>query len=351
MVRVFHSGGNHCPPMHPAEERSSVSLVSGGDPATERESRRNAHTLPGASTDGSTAPQPSSEQGADLSRGPHRSAAPDRRRRPASRSSPAPNARRHCSAMGREDPQSRPRERRQTADGEGVPRPEGRTGGSQGPGRRGRRPQEQQLPEVPDPGAVPLQLRRHRCRGLRGVRLAQIQRTRHHQGREEPPLHHGPRYRRGPAEDVRRDAELLPHERPECHRPDRRGYRPGECGLVCEHRRRARHHTAEDDPLRSAVAGLSERPPVLALLRPGVGAVPGRLLDPLPKFQGQTLSYAPCGYTGPQFRAAYENGLRAWTGKGATVAITDAYAWQKIAKDANQYAENDTATARTSRGS
>ena len=26
---------------------------------------------------------------------------------------------------------------------------------------------------------------------------------------------------------------------------------------------------------------------------------------PLPKFQGQTLSYAPCGYTGPQFRAAY----------------------------------------------
>ena len=60
---------------------------------------------------------------------------------------------------------------------------------------------------------------------------------------------------------------------------------------------------------------------------------------PLPKFQGQTLSYAPCGYTGPQFRAAYENNS-SLTGKGATVAITDAYAWQKIAKDANQYAEN-----------
>ncbi|HEX4702660.1 MAG TPA: protease pro-enzyme activation domain-containing protein, partial [Pseudonocardiaceae bacterium] len=26
----------------------------------------------------------------------------------------------------------------------------------------------------------------------------------------------------------------------------------------------------------------------------------------LPKFAGQTLSYAPCGYTGPQLRAAYE---------------------------------------------
>lgn len=60
---------------------------------------------------------------------------------------------------------------------------------------------------------------------------------------------------------------------------------------------------------------------------------------PLPQFKGQTLSYAPCGYTGPQFRAAYE-GNSALTGQGATVAITDAYAWQKIAKDANTYATN-----------
>ena len=27
---------------------------------------------------------------------------------------------------------------------------------------------------------------------------------------------------------------------------------------------------------------------------------------PLPPFQTQYLSYAPCGHTGPQFRAAYE---------------------------------------------
>ncbi|MDT5000755.1 MAG: hypothetical protein QOK12_2860 [Mycobacterium sp.] len=58
---------------------------------------------------------------------------------------------------------------------------------------------------------------------------------------------------------------------------------------------------------------------------------------PLPKFQGKTLSYAPCGYTGPQFRAAYE-GNTTLDGTGVTVAITDAYAAPTIASDANQYA-------------
>lgn len=59
----------------------------------------------------------------------------------------------------------------------------------------------------------------------------------------------------------------------------------------------------------------------------------------LPQFNGKTLSYAPCGYTGPQFRAAYE-GKTSLTGKGVTVAITDAYDWQFIAKDASTYAAN-----------
>ncbi|MDQ2755172.1 MAG: S53 family peptidase, partial [Actinomycetota bacterium] len=58
---------------------------------------------------------------------------------------------------------------------------------------------------------------------------------------------------------------------------------------------------------------------------------------PLPQFGGQTLPYAPCGYTGPSFRAAYEGGTPL-NGAGVTVAITDAYAWQFIAKDANTYA-------------
>ncbi len=60
---------------------------------------------------------------------------------------------------------------------------------------------------------------------------------------------------------------------------------------------------------------------------------------PLPKFQGQTLPYVPCGYTGPQFRSAYENNS-SLDGSGVTVAITDAYSWQLIAADANQYATN-----------
>ncbi|MGH8961747.1 MAG: S53 family peptidase [Jatrophihabitantaceae bacterium] len=58
---------------------------------------------------------------------------------------------------------------------------------------------------------------------------------------------------------------------------------------------------------------------------------------PLPKFNGKYLSYAPCGYTGPQYRAAYENNSTL-DGAGVTVAITDAYAAPTIAKDAAKYA-------------
>ena len=59
---------------------------------------------------------------------------------------------------------------------------------------------------------------------------------------------------------------------------------------------------------------------------------------PLPKFQGAFRPYAHCGYTPLEFRAAYgvtDSGL---TGKGATVAITDAYAAPTIRFDANHYA-------------
>ncbi len=60
----------------------------------------------------------------------------------------------------------------------------------------------------------------------------------------------------------------------------------------------------------------------------------------LPSVGGEKLPYAPCGYTGPQYRAAYEGGTTL-DGAGVTVAITDAYAWQLIASDANTYAENN----------
>ncbi len=57
---------------------------------------------------------------------------------------------------------------------------------------------------------------------------------------------------------------------------------------------------------------------------------------PLPKFKGATLPYAVCGYTGPQYRAAYQQGS-ALDGSGTKVAITDAYAAPTIAKDAQRY--------------
>ncbi|HAM25930.1 MAG TPA: serine protease, partial [Microbacteriaceae bacterium] len=59
----------------------------------------------------------------------------------------------------------------------------------------------------------------------------------------------------------------------------------------------------------------------------------------LPAFNGATLPYSPCGYTGPQLRNAYEAGATAGLdGRGVTVAITDAYASPTIEADANRYA-------------
>jgi subtilase family serine protease len=60
---------------------------------------------------------------------------------------------------------------------------------------------------------------------------------------------------------------------------------------------------------------------------------------PLPKYNGKVLPYAPCGYTGPQFRAAYE-GDTDLDGTGVTVAITDAYNSGTIVKDVKTYAAN-----------
>ena len=63
---------------------------------------------------------------------------------------------------------------------------------------------------------------------------------------------------------------------------------------------------------------------------------------PLPKFQGKTLPYAVCGYTGPQYRSAYQGANpKSLTGKGVTVAVIDAYAAPTIAKDANRYGSDN----------
>ena len=59
----------------------------------------------------------------------------------------------------------------------------------------------------------------------------------------------------------------------------------------------------------------------------------------LPEFNGVYLPYAVCGYTGTQFRSAYE-GTTELDGTGVTVGVVDAYAAPTIAKDANTYAVN-----------
>jgi subtilase family serine protease len=59
----------------------------------------------------------------------------------------------------------------------------------------------------------------------------------------------------------------------------------------------------------------------------------------LPDAYGGKVPYAIHGYTGEQLRAAY--GAQQFTGKGVTVAITDAYASPTMEADANQYAQRN----------
>ncbi|MGC5346816.1 S53 family peptidase [Streptomyces sp. DT24] len=64
-----------------------------------------------------------------------------------------------------------------------------------------------------------------------------------------------------------------------------------------------------------------------------------RTATSLPGAYGSKVPYAVKGYTGKQLRAAY--GAGSWTGKGVTVAITDAYASPTIAQDADRYARRN----------
>jgi subtilase family serine protease len=57
-----------------------------------------------------------------------------------------------------------------------------------------------------------------------------------------------------------------------------------------------------------------------------------------PAFEGQTLAYAPCGYTPSQLRDVYGVSASGKTGAGVTVAITDAFEAPTLEKDANTYA-------------
>jgi subtilase family serine protease len=61
----------------------------------------------------------------------------------------------------------------------------------------------------------------------------------------------------------------------------------------------------------------------------------------LPTYDGQTLPYAPCGYTPPQLREAYGADRAGADGTGTTVAVVDAYASPTIVNDVNQYIANN----------
>jgi subtilase family serine protease len=60
----------------------------------------------------------------------------------------------------------------------------------------------------------------------------------------------------------------------------------------------------------------------------------------LPTYDGQSLPYAPCGYTPPQLRQAYGLSGSSATGQGVTVAVIDAYASPTIFQDVQQYFAN-----------
>jgi subtilase family serine protease len=75
------------------------------------------------------------------------------------------------------------------------------------------------------------------------------------------------------------------------------------------------------------------------------GAYYGQKIDTTdPKFQGQTLPYAPCGYVPSQVRGAYgiDGTVAAGVnGKGVTVAIVDAFASPTLYSDAATYAKRN----------
>lgn len=65
-----------------------------------------------------------------------------------------------------------------------------------------------------------------------------------------------------------------------------------------------------------------------------------KIASALPKFNGQTLPFAPCGYTASQFRSTYGVTASGKTGAGQSVAITDAFDSPLLLSDANQYSTN-----------
>ncbi|KPI25349.1 Peptidase S53 propeptide [Actinobacteria bacterium OK074] len=93
----------------------------------------------------------------------------------------------------------------------------------------------------------------------------------------------------------------------------------------------APHTATHDDTLPGPTDAFVNAPPFSSYYG-------SNLATTLPKANGETVPYVVKGYTGKQLRAAY--GAGSATGKGVTVAITDAYASPTIASDAATYASH-----------
>ncbi|MFD7163140.1 S53 family peptidase [Streptomyces violascens] len=94
----------------------------------------------------------------------------------------------------------------------------------------------------------------------------------------------------------------------------------------------APHQSTHEDTLPGPGAGFRNAGPFSSYYGQNIAKT-------LPDAYGTKVPYAVHGYTGQQLRAAY--GAGKYTGKGVTVAITDAYASPTMASDAATYAKRN----------
>ena len=136
---------------------------------------------------------------------------------------------------------------------------------------------------------------------------------------------------------------------PHRYRADHGGHRPGQPRRAGPRGHRARHGDPLDHPEPPEATGARRRPtppppratsarPRLRQRHPVLGVLREKVDTTDPAFEGKHLPYAVCGYVPTQLRSTYGVSATRRTGRGETVAITDAFAAPTIEKDANTYA-------------
>ena len=276
-------------------------------------------------------------------------------------------ARRHLGHRGRgSTPRHRP------APGEQGPRV-GRARPSRPDGRTRRRPRQDlahparhRRPHRPRPAgldpargvlrplpqcrAVPRPLRTDRGQRRGRAHVGPGRRPARRLGRQRQPLRRGLRQRGRAVVGVHRRPGDLQRRRAHRHRTDDPGYRPGQPRRTGPRGHRARHRDALDHPepregprnarrpTRPPRRATSARRPASSTRRRARRTTGRRSTPTDPAFEGKHLPYAVCGYVPSQLRSTYGVSATRRTGRGQTVAITDAFAAPTIEKDANTYA-------------